>query len=73
MYRGGFAHGFSVLSETTIVLCKCDRFYNKQSEAGFRYDDCDLKINWEIEAGQEIVSEKDKQLPSFKSAANNFE
>ena len=69
----GFAHGFSVLSETAIVLYKCDRFYNKQSEAGFRYDDSDLKINWGIESGKEIVSVKDLQLPAFKNATTNFE
>ena len=69
----GFAHGFSVLSETAIVLYKCDRFYNKQSEAGCRYDDSDLQINWEIEQGKEIVSEKDLHLPSFKNITTNFE
>ena len=41
----GFAHGFSVLSATAIVLYKCDAFYNKQSEAGIRYDDNELGID----------------------------
>ena len=68
----GFAHGFSVLSETAVVLYKCDAFYNKQSEAGIRYDDKELQINWEIEKGKEIVSEKDVQLPFFKDAISNF-
>src|ERR1700744_1903383 len=35
----GFAHGFSVLSETATVSYKCDAFYNKDSEGGIRYDD----------------------------------
>src|SRR5687768_8041185 len=69
----GFAHGFSVISETAIVLYKCDSFYNKQSEAGFRYNDSDLQIDWGIEQGKEIVSEKDLQLPSFKNITTNFE
>jgi dTDP-4-dehydrorhamnose 3,5-epimerase len=68
----GFAHGFSVLSETAIVLYKCDAFYNKQSEAGIRYDDTQLQIKWEVEKGKEIVSEKDVQLPFFKDAISNF-
>jgi dTDP-4-dehydrorhamnose 3,5-epimerase len=68
----GFAHGFSVLSETAVVLYKCDAFYNKQSEAGIRYDDKELQINWEVEKGKEIVSEKDVQLPFFKDAISNF-
>jgi dTDP-4-dehydrorhamnose 3,5-epimerase len=68
----GFAHGFSVLSEMAVVLYKCDAFYNKQSEAGIRYDDKELQINWEVEKGKEIVSEKDVQLPFFKDAISNF-
>jgi dTDP-4-dehydrorhamnose 3,5-epimerase len=68
----GFAHGFSVLSERATVLYKCDAFYNKQSEAGIRFDDVDLNIDWKVKEGQEIVSEKDLQLPSFKNATINF-
>lgn len=69
----GFAHGFSVLSKTAIVLYKCDAFYNKQSEAGIRFDDELLQINWQVEAGKEIVSEKDLQLPSLKESISNFD
>lgn len=68
----GFAHGFSVLSEKATVLYKCDAFYNKQSEAGIRFDDEDLNIDWKIEKGKEIISEKDLQLPLFKNATVNF-
>lgn len=68
----GFAHGFSVLSATAIVLYKCDAFYNKQSEAGIRYDDNELGIDWGIENGKEIISDKDLKLPSFKEAISNF-
>jgi dTDP-4-dehydrorhamnose 3,5-epimerase len=69
----GFAHGFSVLSQTAIVLYKCDAFYNKQSEGGIRYDDSDLQIDWGIERGKEIVSDKDLQLSSFTGLVTNFE
>ena len=68
----GFAHGFSVLSETAVVLYKCDRFYNKASEAGILYNDPAMEIDWKIEAGKEIVSEKDLALPLFNSSLNNF-
>ncbi len=69
----GFAHGFSVLTPVAIVLYKCDAFYNKQSEAGIRYDDPHLNIDWKIETGKEIISEKDIQLPFFSEAVSNFE
>jgi dTDP-4-dehydrorhamnose 3,5-epimerase len=69
----GFAHGFSVLSETAIVLYKCNAFYNKASEGGIRFDDETLRIDWKVNAGAAIVSEKDLVLPLFKDAQNNFE
>ena len=69
----GFAHGFSVLSETAEVLYKCDSFYNKESEAGIIFNDVDLAIDWEIPADKIIVSSKDLVLPPFKSCRNNFE
>lgn len=69
----GFAHGFSVMSETAIVLYKCNAFYNKASEGGIRFDDADLKINWQVDPSAAVVSEKDKVLPSFGEALNNFQ
>jgi dTDP-4-dehydrorhamnose 3,5-epimerase len=69
----GFAHGFSVLSSIAIVLYKCDAFYNKQSEAGIRFSDKELNIDWKIQPGKEIISEKDLQLPSLNEATSNFE
>ncbi|WP_121354403.1 dTDP-4-dehydrorhamnose 3,5-epimerase [Flavisolibacter nicotianae] len=69
----GFAHGFSVVSETAVVLYKCDQFYNKESEGGIRFDDPSLNIDWRIEKGQEVVSEKDLALPSFSLCKNTFE
>lgn len=69
----GFAHGFSVLSNIAVVHYKCDQFYYRESEAGILYNDPELKIDWKIKAGEEIVSEKDLLLPSFAECKNNFE
>lgn len=69
----GFAHGFSVLSETAVVLYKCDAFYNKEAEGGIRYNDPELNIDWRIPKGQEIISEKDIVLPFIGEALNNFQ
>jgi dTDP-4-dehydrorhamnose 3,5-epimerase len=68
----GFAHGFSVLSEAAEISYKCDRFYNKQSEAGIRYNDAQLNIDWKIPAGRELISEKDEQLPVFNPSLSDF-
>lgn len=69
----GFAHGFSVLSEKAEVFYKCDAFYDKECEAGVRYNDPFLKIDWKIPADKIIVSEKDQQLPLLADCKNNFE
>lgn len=61
----GFAHGFSVLSETALFSYKCDNFYHKASEAGIRYDDPALNIDWQIPKDKMILSEKDLLLPYF--------
>lgn len=61
----GFAHGFSVLSETALFTYKCDNFYHKAAEAGIRYDDPQLGIDWQIPNDKMILSEKDLLLPYF--------
>ncbi len=68
----GFAHGFSVISETAEVLYKCDNYYHKTSEGGIMWNDADLNIDWKIPAGQEVISEKDIVHPSFKDCVHNF-
>ena len=68
----GFAHGYSVLSETAEVFYKCDEFYNKSAEAGLIYNDPSLNIDWKIEDGKEVISEKDVILPTFENCVNNF-
>jgi len=61
----GFAHGFSVLSETAILNYKCDDYYHPETEGGIIYNDPTLNIDWGVPAGQEIISEKDAKLPQF--------
>lgn len=68
----GFAHGFSVLSERAELLYKCDNFYNKEADAGIVYNDTLLNIDWGIDPVNAIISDKDKQMPSFNNCKNSF-
>jgi dTDP-4-dehydrorhamnose 3,5-epimerase len=68
----GFAHGFSVLSETAIFSYKCDSLYNPTAERGILYNDPALKIDWRIDPSEAIVSGKDTVLPLFADAEMNF-
>ena len=68
----GFAHGFSVLSEQTTIIYKCDNFYHPQSEGGVLYNDPALAIDWKVDAAKATVSDKDKILPNFNQVETNF-
>ncbi|OUD34793.1 dTDP-4-dehydrorhamnose 3,5-epimerase [Flavobacterium sp. FPG59] len=68
----GFAHGFSVLSETAVVLYKCDQFYHKETEGGIRFDDPILAIDWAMDLKTAVVSDKDLNLPDFIHCNNQF-
>lgn len=68
----GFAHGYSVISETAEVLYKCDEFYNKQSEGGLLFNDPKLNIDWQIPADKAIVAEKDLLHPGIDNHLNNY-
>jgi dTDP-4-dehydrorhamnose 3,5-epimerase len=68
----GFAHGFSVLSPTAVVFYKCDNLYNPASEGGILYNDPSLNIDWKVEPGKAVLSEKDKLHPLLKDIITNF-
>ena len=68
----GFAHGFSVLSETVVFQYKCDEFYHPEAEGAIAWDDPDLAIDWRIPAADVILSAKDRNHPSFKTYTNEL-
>lgn len=68
----GFAHGFSALSESAMVIYKCDETYSPEHESGINIDDPELKIDWKILPNERIVSVKDKSLPNMENARFNF-
>ena len=55
----GFAHGFSVLSETAVFQYKCDNFYAPQAEGGINIKDESLGIDWKIPMDKALLGEKD--------------
>ncbi len=63
-----FGHGYLVL-EDSIVSYKCGEVFYAAGDAGIRFDDPDIAVAWPYErvGGREqlIISEKDRNLPSF--------
>lgn len=68
----GFAHGFSVLSETAIFSYKCDNFYTPELDRGIAYNDPALNIDWKVPADKALISEKDMKHPFLADAETNF-
>ena len=64
----GFAHGFYVLSDEAIFTYKVDNPYSPKTEAGIRWNDPDLAIQWPIDLSQVKTSEKDLKQPYLKDA-----
>ena len=64
----GFAHGFLVLSEEAIFTYKVDNPYAPQAEAGIRWNDPELGIEWPIDPKRVLTSEKDLKQPLLKDA-----
>lgn len=69
----GFAHGFSVLSETAVFQYKCDNYYAPQAESAIAWNDPTLGIDWRIPAGDIILSEKDGHHPLLADCPDLFD
>jgi dTDP-4-dehydrorhamnose 3,5-epimerase len=60
----GFAHGFCVLSEHATFTYQCTALYDRDADAGVRWDDPDLAIDWPVSDPQ--LSDKDQKAPLLR-------
>ena len=64
----GFAHGFQTLAEDCELIYHHSEFYTQSYEAGIRYDDALININWPLAVTE--MSDRDKSFsfitPDFK-------
>ncbi|WP_158883235.1 dTDP-4-dehydrorhamnose 3,5-epimerase [Rhodanobacter sp. L36] len=63
----GFAHGFCVVSEFATFSYQCTALYDRAADAGIRWNDADLAIDWPVSAP--LLSEKDGKTPLLKDVA----
>jgi len=65
----GFAHGFCVLSEFATFTYQCTALYDPAADAGVRWNDADIGIDWPI--SEPLLSDKDAKTPLLKDVAPN--
>ena len=66
----GFGHGFITLTDDVEFLYKADNYYAPEADAGIRWNDPDIGIEWGVE--NPILSEKDKKNPFLKDCKELF-
>lgn len=64
----GFAHGFLVLSDEAVFTYKVDNVYAPHADAGIRWNDPDVGIQWPIDLDKVMTSEKDLKQPFLRDA-----
>lgn len=68
-----FAHGFLVLSEYAEFCYKCTDFYHPGDEGGLMWNDADIKVDWPLQEGVELLlSERDTKWGSFSEYVKNM-
>jgi dTDP-4-dehydrorhamnose 3,5-epimerase len=63
----GFAHGFVTLSDTALFNYVCTDTYDREADAGVRWNDADLAIDWPV--ASPLLSDKDAKLPFLADIA----
>ena len=63
----GFAHGFAVVSERAVFSYLCTAVYDKAADAGVRWDDPAIGIDWPVAEPQ--LSAKDAVAPLLADVA----
>ena len=66
----GFGHGFVTLTDDVEFLYKADNYYAPEADAGIRWNDPEIGVEWGIE--NPILSEKDRNNPFLKDCRELF-
>ena len=67
----GFGHGFCVLSDEADFVYKCTAYYDGATEAGIRFDDPDVGVEWPRDL-ELLYSERDREAPRLAELADSL-
>lgn len=62
----GFAHGCVSLADDCELLLRSDMRFVEQHGMGIVWDDPDLAIDWQLGGATPVISDRDRQYPTFK-------
>jgi dTDP-4-dehydrorhamnose 3,5-epimerase len=68
----GFAHGFVTLEEHSEVQYKVTAGYAREQDRAIRFDDPAIGIEWPLDGGDPVLSDKDRLAPALADAAPAF-
>lgn len=69
----GFLHGFCTLEGETEVFYKVTSYYSPKHDAGVLWSDPDININWPVNSGSAVLSDKDRQHPFLRDLPDFFD
>jgi len=64
----GYAHGFSVISDSAMFCYKCTELYDPNDEDGIIWNDKDIGIDWRVD--EPLISSKDSNFQTLKDYQN---
>src|SRR4051795_7687178 len=68
----GFGHGFLVLSEVADFVYKCTNYYDPATEAGIKFDDPDVGVDWGSGGVELLYSQRDATAPLLSEIADTL-
>ncbi|MCG5237481.1 dTDP-4-dehydrorhamnose 3,5-epimerase [Xanthobacter oligotrophicus] len=68
----GFAHGFATLLPDSVIFYKVTAPYSAAHDRGLLWNDSEIGIDWPLETGQAVLSEKDKVQPRLADLPPSF-
>jgi dTDP-4-dehydrorhamnose 3,5-epimerase len=68
----GFGHGFCVTSEVADFVYKCTAYYDPATEAGIKFDDPDVGVDWGSAGVELLYSQRDAAAPRLSEIADSL-
>lgn len=68
----GFLHGFVTRVDDTEIVYKCTDYYAPECDGALRWNDPQIGIDWGLEPGHAILSDKDARAPLLAAFETPF-